>query len=246
MYDEIDSPSSRPGDNPSWKREILDNCHAWLSDLPEMPGLTRSDSANEPDLYSFYEQLCILRNEFRKNSRRSHELFSQFGDHLEEFQSVLDAVTERTERLSHGLDSAQDLARHGLLLQMVELYERLRLFGEKMAEIGISAAEKPGFGKMIKGLFTGKESSPSGIPGSMQEGFGMILSHFHGFMEKEGVFRIRTTGEPFDPSVMVAVGTVDTADCPSGIVYEEISGGYLYGDQIIMLAKVTVAKSKET
>jgi molecular chaperone GrpE (heat shock protein) len=38
---------------------------------------------------------------------------------------------------------------------------------------------------------------------------------------------------------------VETDDVPPDVVYEEISGGYLYGERILKLAKVTVTKRKE-
>ena len=133
MYEEIEHErADDSGDEiPLWKKSILDNCRLWLSNLQEIPDISGVEE-NEPDLYSFYEQLCVLRNEFRKNSRRSHELFSSFGEHLEEFQGVLDSLMQRTDRLSQNQDSSEILARQGLLLQMVELYERLRLFGGKL------------------------------------------------------------------------------------------------------------------
>ncbi|MDO8721428.1 MAG: hypothetical protein Q7J31_04280, partial [Syntrophales bacterium] len=143
--------------------EIARNCRRWLEDLQEMPSVSVTDE--EPDLYSFFEQLCILRSEFRKNSRRSHETFGQFGDHLGEFQSVLDVLTQRLEIIAKEQDSAEFLSRQGLLLQMVELFERLRWFGEKLEEIPATpqhATEwfRPDFWKWIKRFFAGRQEAP--------------------------------------------------------------------------------------
>jgi molecular chaperone GrpE (heat shock protein) len=44
---------------------------------------------------------------------------------------------------------------------------------------------------------------------------------------------------------MIAVGTVETDAFPPNTVWEEISGGYLYGEHVLKLAKVTVTKRKE-
>src|SRR3990172_6662140 len=122
------SESHGEGEEPFlWKEEIARNCRRWIDDLQELPPVSPTDE--EPDLYSFFEQLCILRSEFKKNSRRSHETFSQFGVHLGEFQSVLDVLTQRIEILAKEQDSAEFLSRQGLLLQMVEMLGRLRWFG---------------------------------------------------------------------------------------------------------------------
>jgi hypothetical protein len=247
MCEEIEN--ERAGDSgdeiPLWKKDILDNCRLWLSNLQEIPDISGFE-VNEPDLYSFYEQLCVLRSEFRKNSRRSHELFSRFGEHLEEFQGVLDSLMQRTDRLSQNQNSTEILARQGLLLQVVELYERFRLFSGKLEKCVIADATGQSLGERIKGVFAGKRQAPTtGISGSIREGFFLTLSHFERFLASEGVSRIQAAGEPFDPTIMMAVGTVETDDSPPEVVYEEISGGYLHGGRVLKLAKVNVTKRKE-
>jgi molecular chaperone GrpE (heat shock protein) len=82
-------------------------------------------------------------------------------------------------------------------------------------------------------------------PHSVIDGFFLTMSHFDEFLAGVGVRRTATTGAPFDPSVMIAVGAVATDACPPHTVVEEISGGYLYGDHVLKLAKVTVSKQKE-
>ena len=248
MCKEIENErAGTPGEEiPPWKQDIMDNCRLWLSCLREAPDVSGVEE-NDPDLYSFYEELCVLRNEFRKNARRSHELFSRFGEQLEEFQGVLDSQMRRTERLSQNQDSTEILARQELLLQMAELYERLRIFGEKLKGLGIPEATKPSLRARIEGIFAGRPPAPAagGVPQNLRDGFSLTLSHFQGFLAAAGVSRIEAAGEPFDPAVMVAVGTLETDDYPPDFVCEEISGGYLYRERVLTLAKVVVAKRKE-
>jgi molecular chaperone GrpE len=232
----------------SWKDEIAGNFRLWIENLEKMPSV--SVRSEEPDLYSFYEQLCILRSEFRKNSRRSHETFNQFAEHLEEFQVVIDSLAKRLERIGTEQDSTEFLARQGLFVQMVELFERLWWLGEKLKENGAtSQRDRTVFGlnflERIKGLFAGRQKPPGGIPDSIREGYFLILSHFEEFLTSEGVTRIKATGMAFDPTVMIALGTVETDACPPNTIFEEISGGYRYGEHILKLAKVTVTKRKE-
>lgn len=240
--------ASQPEEMFSWKDEIAGNCRLWIENLREMPNVSVTD--DEPDLYSFYEQLCILRSEFRKNSRRSHETFSQFGDHLQEFQTVLGSLSQRLDILSQERDSTEILARQRVLLRMVEIFERLRWFGKKLEEIRTVPREAtegfmPVFRERIKRLFAGRQKVRSGILDSISEGFFLALAHFEEFLAGEGVARIKATGTAFDPSVMIAVGTVETDAFPPNTVWEEISGGYLYGEHVLKLAKVTVTKRKE-
>jgi hypothetical protein len=159
----------------------MDKCRLWLSRLREAPDVSGVEE-NDPDLYSFYEELCVLRNEFRKNARRSHELFSRFGEHLEEFQGVLDSLMQRTDRLSQNQDSTEILARQELLLQMAELYERLRIFGEKLKGLGIPDATRPSLRARIKGILAGQPPAMAAgnVSQNMRDGFSLILSHFQG------------------------------------------------------------------
>ncbi|MEK7827443.1 MAG: nucleotide exchange factor GrpE [Thermodesulfobacteriota bacterium] len=82
-------------------------------------------------------------------------------------------------------------------------------------------------------------------PHNVIDGFFLTMSHFDEFLARVGVRCTTTIGAPFDPSVMIAVGAVDTDACPPHTVVEEISAGYLYGDHVLKLAKVTVSKQKE-
>ena len=247
-HDVLVPPTSQPDEMFPWKDEILRNCRLWIENLKDLPDVSVAEE--EPDLYSFYEQLCVLRSEFRKNSRRSHETFSQFGDHLQEFQAVLETLSQRLETLAKEQDGTVFLARQGLLVQMVELFERLRWLGKKLEEIPATPQYATEvfmlvFWKRIKRFFAGRQKAPGGITDSLREGFPLILAHFEEFLSSEGVNRIIATGTAFDPTVMIAVGTVETDACPPNTVFEEISGGYLYGKHVLKLAKVTVTKRKE-
>lgn len=247
-HDVLAPSASQPEEMFPWEDEIVGNCRLWIENLKDLPDVFVTEE--EPDLYSFYEQLCVLRSEFRKNSRRSHETFSQFGNHLQEFQAVLASLSQRLDTLSQERDSTEILARQRVLVQMVELFERLRWLGKKLEEIPATPRHAtevfmPVFWKRIKRFFAGKQKAPGGTTDSLREGFSLILAHFEEFLSSEGVSRIIATGTAFDPTVMIAVGTVETDACPPNTVFEEISGGYLYGKHVLKLAKVTVTKRKE-
>lgn len=265
-----DNSGVEPAATPPWQDKILDNCLTWLEDLQEEPVLAETEE--QPDLYSFYEELCVLRNEFRKNSRRSHETFLQFGEHLGEFKGVMTSLAQRLDNLTKEQESTEVLAKQGILLQIVEIHERMRRFDEKLKEMNspppAPEAARPGLwerilGRGIPGRDKGKRKdqvkqigqieqvnqadrqAKQDIPAGVIDGFFLTMSHFDEFLARVGVRCTTTTGAPFDPSVMIAVGAVATDTCPPHTVVEEISGGYLYGDHVLKLAKVTVSKQKE-
>ena len=97
MREEIEE-MEEPAATPPWQHKILDHCRIWLEELQEEPVLAEAEE--QPDLYSFYEQLCVLRSEFRKNSRRSQETFLQFGEHLGEFKGVMTSLAQRLDNAS--------------------------------------------------------------------------------------------------------------------------------------------------
>lgn len=277
-FEEVDDDSGvEPAATSPWQDEILDHCLSWLEDLQEEPVITETEE--QPDLYSFYEELCVLRNEFRKNSRRSHETFLQFGEHLGDFKGVMTSLAQRLENLNKEQANTEFLARQGILLQIVEIHERMRRLDEKMKEINAPPprghlaprcpqAARPGLWERMLGRGKDKrkdqkkqtgqvhqadrqakqdmwEHNAAPCPHSVMDGFFLTMSHFDEFLARAGVRRTPTTGSPFDPAVMIAVGAVATDTCPPHTVVEEISGGYLYGEHVLKLAKVTISKQKE-
>ncbi|MFZ3116464.1 MAG: nucleotide exchange factor GrpE [Syntrophales bacterium] len=258
-FEEVDDDGGvEPAAAPPWQDKILDHCLSWLEDIQEEPVITETEE--QPDLYSFYEELCVLRNEFRKNSRRSHETFLQFGEHLGDFKGVMTSLAQRLENLNKEQANTEFLARQGILLQIVEIHERMRRLDEKLKEMNApppaSEAARPGLWERMLGREKKVLSAEDRVKSTQHsalspqqlfliEGFVLTMSHFDEFLARAGVRRTPTTGSPFDPAVMIAVGAVATDTCPPHTVVEEISGGYLYGEHILKLAKVTISKQKE-
>lgn len=232
-----------------WKEEIIKNCHLWIESLPE--DATFLEPKEAPDLYSFYEQLCVLKSELKKNARRTHETFSQFGDYLEEFQEILGTLRQRLDALSVEKESTQIVSRQKLFLQVVEIYERLRRFSKKLREAETpqqTKSEPPCAGfreRIIWRLMHRQESQPvdSGY-GNLIEGFFLALSHFTDFLTGEDISRVSTKGEVFNPSYMIAVGIMPTDAAAPDMGFEEIEGGYMHGEQVLKPAKVTVTKRR--
>ncbi|OPY61042.1 MAG: heat shock protein GrpE [Syntrophorhabdaceae bacterium PtaU1.Bin034] len=252
MHEEIGN-----GDGISpWKDEILANCREWIEDIrseTELPAVDQDGQA--PDLYSFYQELCVLRSEFRKNARRSHEVFSRFGESLDGFQDTVGSLTKRLDLLSEERTSAEILAHQGLFLRLVELHERLRRVGDELQKTTpvhrhgpASRTDRTIISGAIKRLLRSKEKGPAEDDEPLQaaiEGFSLVLSHFEELLNHEGVSRIESLGKRFDPSLMVAVGVVETDVMDPDTVCEEIEGGYTHEGRVLKFAKVTVAKEKE-
>ena len=90
-----------------------------------------------------------------------------------------------------------------------------------------------------------KQSDPQAVV----KGVHLIYRQLLGLLEKEGVKRIPTVGEPFDPHRHEAVAQVDTGDGKADeTVVEEVQVGYTMHGRVLRPAMVKVAKhaDKET
>ena len=75
------------------------------------------------------------------------------------------------------------------------------------------------------------------------KGVHLIHRQLLGLLSREGVKRIATVGEPFDPHKHEAVAQVETGDgTPPDTVVEEVQVGYTLHDKVIRPAMVKVAK----
>lgn len=79
---------------------------------------------------------------------------------------------------------------------------------------------------------------------SVLDGINMILKQFHMLLERNGVKKIESVGEKFDPQLHEAIDYVETSDEKAGIVVEEIQSGYMLNDRLLRPAVVKVGKKK--
>ncbi len=73
-------------------------------------------------------------------------------------------------------------------------------------------------------------------------GLDLVLGRLRRVMNEHGVERIETAGKAFDADTMYAIGTVESADYPSGYVAEQLSPAYRWQGRLLRFADVRVAK----
>jgi molecular chaperone GrpE len=79
-------------------------------------------------------------------------------------------------------------------------------------------------------------------PSSVAQGVQAIHRNLLGVLERHGVTRFDSVGEPFDPRFHDAIGTVDSDEVDSGMVAEELQPGYRWEDEVLRPARVRVAQ----
>ncbi|MBI3083558.1 MAG: nucleotide exchange factor GrpE [Candidatus Omnitrophica bacterium] len=84
-------------------------------------------------------------------------------------------------------------------------------------------------------------------PQAIVKGVHLIYRQLLGLLEKEGVKRIPSVGETFDPHRHEAVAQVESTDgTPDERVVEEVQAGYTMHGRVIRPAIVKVAKTSQT
>jgi len=75
---------------------------------------------------------------------------------------------------------------------------------------------------------------------SLRQGVELTHRQFMRLLETEGISRLETVDQPFDPEWHEAISAIP-APAKSGTIIEEIEAGYKLGDKLLRPAKVVVA-----
>lgn len=81
----------------------------------------------------------------------------------------------------------------------------------------------------------------SGNADQLRSGVALIVKQMEEALQKMQVVPVPTVGEPFDPRVHEALGSVEREDIPDQYVAEEIRRGYRLRDRLLRPALVRVA-----
>ena len=78
---------------------------------------------------------------------------------------------------------------------------------------------------------------------AVMEGIKLVQKEFHKILDDNGVKKIPTDGEMFDPHVHEAVFAVEDDRYPDGKIVEEMRAGYTLNDRLLRAAQVKVVKN---
>jgi molecular chaperone GrpE len=77
---------------------------------------------------------------------------------------------------------------------------------------------------------------------AVASGLRMVLKQFVDTLEKGGIKRVPSVGQPFDPTRHEAIQQLPSKDHPAGVVMAEVQPGYMMGDYLVRAALVVVSK----
>jgi len=219
-----------------WKDALRQDFEAWLASLDEIPEADEASDEladDQPDLYSFYEQLAAANAESRKANRRTAEAFSQWSETLARFESSLAPLRETTAQLAAAQPKEEGMSRAHCLM-LVELLDRMHR--QARAFQSPPPAKKTWWGGR-------SDTAWRRAWESQRQALDILVSHVEGLLKNQGVTRIDTAGQPFDPAVMMAVAAEPDATRPPQTVLEELAAGYRLHGEVLRVAQVKVTRN---
>jgi molecular chaperone GrpE len=79
-------------------------------------------------------------------------------------------------------------------------------------------------------------------PESILKGARVIHQRLTDLLQAQGVVPYTSAGQPFDPALHEAVDVINTDQARPGVVFDELSHGYHWGDEVLRPARVRVAQ----
>jgi len=113
---------------------------------------------------------------------------------------------------------------------------------EELAEIGKEKVLEDVFPVVEHMERAIKAAKDTGDQSGILEGIEMVYQEMLRVLEKNGVERIHTVGEPFNPEVHEAVAVTAHAGCPEDTVVEEVRAGFMKNGKLLRPASVVVAQ----
>ena len=213
------------------KELLINRFRAYLEELPEVAGEPDVEQ-RQTDLFSLFTELATLKNEVRLESRQVKTALDEFRAVFDILQTSHGQLNEALERLRAAQQAQRRTLLQPLLLELLELYERL--------EAGLQAVR--GYRRSWLSWLCRREKALIEAIGTGQE---ISLRRLEQLLNSQNVTAIEVTGKPLDPHSMRAAEVDQRSDVDSGIVTEELRKGFTWEGELLRLAEVKVNKRPE-
>jgi molecular chaperone GrpE len=77
---------------------------------------------------------------------------------------------------------------------------------------------------------------------AVSDGIRMVTKQFVDTLDRMGIKRVATVGQPFDPARHEAIQHLESKEHPAGTIVAEVQAGYAIGDFLVRPAMVVVSK----
>jgi molecular chaperone GrpE len=210
-----------------WKMQALEDFRQWLEELPDTKPASESVSLESCDLYTLLSEFSALRQEIRLQNRQQIKSADTVHDVVALFQDAEQLFKAKAQQLDLFYDNIRLSCEKKTVTEFFDVRDAL-VRGKSAVE---NIVKK-------KSLF---RPLPKGINGAL-EGYEMALRRMDKALAALHVQPIETVGRIFDPKSMKAIGQKADPVFQTGIVIEEVSGGFMRDGEILKTAHVIVAQ----
>jgi molecular chaperone GrpE len=165
------------------------------------------------DLVEKESTIETLNKKLKEKNKELTEREEKLDDYLEQLKRLQADFENFKKRSEKEFKDYVRCANEDLILKIIDVYEDL--------------------GRAIKAQRSLKDLS---------EGLEITYNKLKNILEKEGLKKIQTEGEKFDPFKHEALMTENNEQYEDGIVTEELSSGYTLNSKVIKYSKVRVCK----
>lgn len=218
------------------ERRSAKNAHAHLSDGSDV-------DLPEIDFRTILAELTALKAAVRADASAARDIRDRFSTAIEVLEKELAGAREREDRLAADWEARASIAARRAALDLIEIADRLEPAIERARNIT----------KSRWGWLPWRR--PDDAIGALVKGLELTWRRLDRQLEEQGVRRLPTVGEHFDPSTMKAVEHVERDDVAEGVVVQEVGAGYVYeegrgrqGDsvKVVRVAQVVVNREPDT
>lgn len=212
---------------PEWKEKAMVDFSEWLEALPDTPPAAETATADSCDLYTLLSEFSALRQEIKLQNREQHRSIQTFTEMNEAYQKSMELFQKSVSDIDRLGESIREETEKKAILPFLDVRDAL-LRGRQAA---CDAIEKKRWYR----------PGPAGVE-AIVEGYEMAIRRFDRALSYADIIPVQTTGQPFDPKTMKAIGKRTEPEKAADTVLEEQTGGFLKGDAVIRTAEVIVNK----
>ncbi len=218
--------------NDELKASLIEQFSAYLEDV--QGGLEPAPAFDQGmDQFSLVAELASLKTEHKHQSRQTKDAVDQFKHVLGALQSGYETLNLAMERRRDDIQVLQREALRPLLLQLLELHDRL--------EAGVNFGIKPPSRRSLFGRWH-RQEDPTALIDSLRQGQKMTLRRLQRIFSDYDLRPLDALGEPHDQHTMRVVEVEQRADVAQGVVTAELRKGFFWGDDLLRPAEVKVNK----
>ena len=151
------------------------------------------------------------------------------------------ALAEANEEIARQADAVQ--RGHADLANARRRHDEERLSIQRQANSRLLVHLLPIVDELdlaVNHLETNDAPADENVSESWVEGVRLIQRKMAGFLESQGVARIESLGEPFNPELHEAVGIAQVSGVDPGCIVEVLRQGYRLHDRVVQVAQVVV------